>query len=203
MFTTDFPLPIETPRLIMQPPVLSHKNVHEYVEAVAESMNEISIWLPWARYYPTVSQTESYIEMCNNSWTNKNNNNIGLPLWLIDKKNHRFIGNITMWNIIWEIPKFEFGFWVRTTEINKGYITEAVNALTRYCLLQIGVNRIEIRCEKENVHAQQIPKKLGFSLDGVLRNSTLAVADGRLTDTLLFSRIDLEQLPQLTVQWKK
>ena len=201
--TTDFPMPIETPRLLIRPPVLSNKNANEYVDAVAESMNEISLWLPWAKYYPSISQAETYLEMCNNSWLAKDNNNIGLPLWLIDKNSHRFIGNITMWNILWEIPKFEFGYWIRTSETNKGYITEAVNALTRYCFSQLGVNRIEIRCERENVRAQKVPKKLGFNLDGILRNSTLAVADGKLTDTVLFSRIDLEKLPELNVKWKK
>ena len=200
---TDFPMPIETPRLVMHPPVLSPKSVNEYVEAVSESMNEISLWLPWAKYYPSASQTESYIATCNDSWLARDNNNIGLPLWLIDKKTQKFVGNITMWNIVWEIPKFEFGYWVRTTETNKGYITEAVNALTRYFFLQLGVRRIEIRCEKENIHAQRIPEKLAFEREAILKNSTIAVADGKLTDTVIYARIDLENLPKLSVKWKK
>ncbi len=199
----EFPMPITTPRLIMRPPTLSANDIREYFDAVTESMNEISQWLPWAKYYPTLQQAEDYIKMCHTSWLTKNDNNIGLPLWIMEKNTNRFVGNITMWNIIWEIPKFEFGYWLRTSETHKGYITEAVNALTRYCFLQLGIRRLEIRCEKENVRAQQIPEKLGFELEGVLRNSTLAVSNGRLTDTVLFSCIDLEQLPVLDVKWKK
>jgi ribosomal-protein-serine acetyltransferase len=199
--TTDFPMPIETPRLILIPPVLSNNNVQEYCNAVLESMNEISLWLPWAKYPPSIEQAKTYIEACNKSWQVKDDNNIGLPLWLVEKNSDRFIGNITIWNIAWEIPKFEFGYWIRTSETGKGYITEAVNALTRYSFLELGVNRIEIRSEKENLRAQQVPKKLFFNLDGIMPKNTLAVADGRLTDVVLFSCTNLDHLPKLEVKW--
>jgi ribosomal-protein-serine acetyltransferase len=198
-----FPMPIVTPRLIMRPPTLSQNDIDSYFEAVTESMNELSQWLPWARYYPSITQVESYIRSCNDSWLTKNDNNFGLPVWLLDKKENKFIGGITLWNIVWEIPKFEFGYWLRTSETKKGYISEAVNAITRYCFLQLGARRIEIRCEKENTRAQQIPKRLGFELEGILRNSTLAISNGKLTDTILFARIDLDNIPELDVKWKK
>jgi ribosomal-protein-serine acetyltransferase len=201
--TIDFPMPIVTPRLIMRPPTLSQDDINNYFEAVTESMDELSQWLPWAKYYPSIPQVESYIRSCNNSWSTKTDNNFGLPIWLLDKKENKFIGGITIWNIVWEIPKFEFGYWLRTSETKKGYISEAVNALTRYCFLQLGSRRIEIRCEKENTRAQQVPKRLGFELEGVLRNSTLAISDGKLTDTILFARTDSEGLPELDVKWKK
>jgi RimJ/RimL family protein N-acetyltransferase len=200
---TDFPMPIVTPRLVLRPPTLSHNDIQEYFNAVTESMNEISQWLPWARYYPTFVQAEDYIRTCESCWITKNDNNIGLPLWIMDKANKKFIGNIASWNINWDIPKFEFGYWLRTSQTKKGYITEAVNALTRYCFLQLGIRRIEIRCERENTRAQQVPKRLGFKLEGILRNSTIAVSNGKLTDTFVFSRIDLERLPDLEVVWGK
>jgi len=199
--TTNFPMPIVTPRLVLQPPNISYNDVHEYFDAVMESMNEISLWLPWAKYYPSIPQVEDYIRSCNSNWITKDNNNIGLPLWIIEKESNKFIGNIVMWNIIWDIPKFEFGYWLRTSQTKKGYITEAVNALTRYCFQQLGIKRIEIRCEKENTRAWLVPKRLGFELEGTLRNSTIAVSNGELTDTMVFSRIDPEQLPKLEVKW--
>lgn len=201
--TLEFPLPIVTPRLIMRQPTLASSDIYEHFSAVTESMSEISQWLPWAKFYPSLSQTEDYIRACNASWITKNDNNIGLPLWIMSRDNKKFIGNIVIWNIVWEIPKFEFGYWLRSSQTQKGYITEAVNALTRYCFSQLGIRRIEIRCEKENLRAQLVPKRLGFELDGVLHNSTLAVSNGQLTDILIFSRIDQENLPELEVLWGK
>jgi len=198
---TKFPLPITTPRLVLRQPTLSSSDINEYVTAILESLNELRPWLPWAKYYPSIPQTEEYIKSCNSSWLTKNDNNIGLPLWIFNKKNGELLGNIVMWNIVWEIPKFEYGYWLRTSQTQHGYITEAVNALTRYCFLQLGVNRIEIKCETENTRAILVPKRLGFQLDGILRSSTRAVLNNELTDTALFSRIDTKNLPELEVSW--
>lgn len=194
---TKFPLPINTPRLILQQPHLSQDSIQEYFDSVTESMNEIKLWLPWAKYVPSLNQISDYIKACNINWVTKNNNNLGLPLWIISKETGKFLGNIVIWNIVWDIPKFEFGYWLRTSQTGKGYITEAVNALTHYSFTQLGVNRIEIKCEIQNARAQLVPKRLGFELEGTLRNATRAVASGELADVVLFSRTDINNLPKL------
>ena len=196
---TDFPMPIVTPRLLLRQPVTG--DVQEYVQAVAESMHELRPWLSWARYYPTIEQVEEYISQCCSNWIVKNNNNVGLVLCIIEKTTNILVGHMVMWNIVWSVPKFEIVFWVRTPHARKGYITEATNALTRYCFLQLGVLRIEICCEVENIRAQLVPQRLGFPLDGTLRNNAVSVSGGELTDTLIFSRIDLKGLPEVEVKW--
>lgn len=194
---TKFPLPINTPRLILQQPHLSQDSIQEYFDSVTESMNEIKLWLPWAKYAPSLNQISDYIKACNINWVTKNNNNLGLPLWIVSKETGKFLGNIVIWNIIWDIPKFEFGYWLRTSQTGKGYITEAVNALTHYSFTQLGANRVEIKCEIQNTRAQLVPKRLGFELEGVLRNATRTVASDELADVALFSRIDINNLPKL------
>ncbi len=197
----DFPLPILTPRLILRPPTLSTADINGYVEAIIESIKEIRPWLPWAKSIPTKFHTEEYIKACNINWKTKENNNIGLPFWLIDKTDGKFLGNIVIWNISWEIPKFEFGYWLRTSKNGQGYITEAVNALTRYAILQVKASRIEIKCEVANLQAKQVAKRLGFNLDGIMPNATRAVATGDLADVAVYSRIDIKNLPGLEVNW--
>jgi ribosomal-protein-serine acetyltransferase len=46
----------------------------------------------------------------------------------------------------WGIPSFEMGYWLRRTERESGFMTEAINALTRYAILVFHAKRIEIRC---------------------------------------------------------
>lgn len=197
----DFPMPIVTPRLLLRQPIMGYVDVYEYVKAVTESMDELRPWMSWAEYYPTASQSEEYIRECCANWIIKTNNDIGLMLWLIEKVSNKIIGHILMWNIVWDIPKFELGFWIRTSYARKGYITEATNALTRYCFLQQNAKRVEICCEINNVRSQLVPKRLNFQLDGILRNNALAVADSKRTDVMIFSRIDLKDLPELEVKW--
>jgi RimJ/RimL family protein N-acetyltransferase len=197
--TINFPLPITTPRLLLRQPILK-SDAPEYSQAVTESINELKPWMLWALRHQEVEQAENYIRECHINWMTKNNNNVGLPLWIIEKETGVFVGHIVMWNINWNIPRFEIGFWARTPYAGKGYITEAVNALTRYCFSQLGARRIEIRCETKNIRSQLVPQRLGFQLDGVLRNNALAVADGKITDTLVFSRVDLKDLPEVKVE---
>jgi len=199
--TTDFPLPLSTPRLQLRQPIPGHVDAPEYVKAVSESFNDLKPWMLWARHHLTLNQAERYINECCTNWITKTNNNVGLPLWIIDKTTSSFVGHIVMWNIVWDIPKLEIGFWVRSSCAGKGYITEATNALTRYCFMQLGVRRVEIRCEINNIRSQMIPKRLKFNLDGILRNNAASVATGHLTDTMVFSRVDLVGLPELEIKW--
>jgi ribosomal-protein-serine acetyltransferase len=196
----NFPLPITTPRLLLRQPILK-SDALEYSQGVTESINELKPWMLWALHHQEVEQAENYIRECHINWISKNNNNIGLPLWIIDKTTGAFVGHIVMWNINWDIPRFEIGFWACTSYARRGYITEAVNALTRYCFLQLKAKRIEIRCETKNIRSQLVPQRLEFQLDGVLRNNAIAVSDGKLTDTLVFSRVDLKNMPELEVEW--
>lgn len=198
---TKFPMPITTPRLILRPPALTESDIQGYYDAVTESMPELKPWLPWAKYYPSISQVEEYIEQCKRSWKTKNNNNIGLPLWIFKKDDNTMIGSIVMWNIVWKIPKVEFGYWLRTSQTGNGYISEATNALTQYCFEKMGVKRIEIKCEAKNTKAKHVPERLGYNLDGVLLNSVNAVADGKLTDSVLYSCINTKNLPKLKTNW--
>lgn len=199
----DFPMPIITPRLILRKPTPSQEDCQQYVDAVTESMPELSLWLPWARRYPSLDQAQSYLNMCDTNWNTPGTNNYGLTIWMIEKNGGLLVGSMSIWSILWDIPKFEFGYWVRTSQANNGYITEAVNAMTYYCFEAIGVKRIEIRCEIENIRAQLIPKRLKYDLDGILRNSTRAIADGKLTDTVLFSCTDLKNVPKIATTWSR
>lgn len=195
----DFPMPITAPRIVLRPPVI--EDAPEYFQAVTESINELRCWLPWAKYFPSITQAEQYIRECNANWIIKTNNDIGLSFLITEKESGKILGNIVIWNIMWGIPKFEFGFWVRTAEVNKGYVSEAVNALARYCFLKLNVKRIEIRCEKNNTPVLAVSKHLGFDLDGILHSSTIAVSNGKITDTTLFSCTDINKLPKLEVKW--
>jgi ribosomal-protein-serine acetyltransferase len=186
---TNFPMPIVTPRLILRKPIMGYVDAHEYAKAVAESIDDLKPWLPWAQYSPTVNQAETYIQECYSNWITKDNNNIGLVLFIIDRKTSVFLGHMVMWNIIWEVPKLDIGFWVRSSHAQKGYITEATNALTRYCFSQLGVRRVEIHCDIKNKRSQLVPQRLGFKI----------VADDMSTE-IVFFRIDLNGLPDLDVK---
>ena len=75
---------------------------------------------------------------------------------------------MSLFNIEWSIPKFEIGYWLRTTLIGKGYMTEAVVALTKMAKETLKANRIEIRCDERNVRSRRVAERAGYRLEGIL-----------------------------------
>ena len=47
-------------------------------------------------------------------------------------KDGRFLGSSGLHRIDWDVPKFEIGYWCRTSLARRGYITEAVAKIEEY-----------------------------------------------------------------------
>ncbi|MNI91389.1 putative ribosomal N-acetyltransferase YdaF [compost metagenome] len=98
------------------------------------------------------------------------------------------MGSSGLHRIDWQTRKFEIGYWVRTSCSRQGYISEAVAAIADYAIRELGANRIEIRCDSRNTQSARVAERLGFTLEGIIRNDKRDVA-GTLRDTLLFSKV--------------
>lgn len=194
----DLPMPIVTPRLILRPPKIGEGR--EVNVATIESINELRPWMQWAQSIPSDSHSEEYIRECCVNWILKNNGFIGLVLFIIDKKTKLFAGVIAYHNMMWDVPALEIGYWLRTQFTNRGIMTEAVNALTRYSFSQLKAKRVEIRCEPNNVRSRKVPERLGYHLETILRANHRDVY-GQICDTLVHVRHDDKNLPELDVHW--
>ena len=52
---------------------------------------------------------------------------------------------------------------------NKGFITEAVKAVTKYGFESVGFNRIQVSCRSVNTPSKRVIEKCDFTYEGVLR----------------------------------
>ena len=68
------------------------------------------------------------------------------------------------------MPSFEIGYWCRTKFTGRGYISEAVGAAVELAQSKLGARRIQIRADERNERSWRIPERLGFLLEGKLRN---------------------------------
>src|SRR5690606_11812221 len=101
----------------------------------------------------------------------------------------------------WAVRSFEIGYWIRKDAEGQGIVTEAVNAITRYAFEQLQARRVETRFETENLRSRAVAERLGYDLDGCLRQDRFKVGSQELTDTWIFSRIHTAGLPELAVSW--
>jgi ribosomal-protein-serine acetyltransferase len=194
----NLPMPIVTPRLILRPPKIGEGA--ELNTATIESIAELRPWMPWAQTLPSNEQSEEYVRECCVNWILKTNSFIGLPMFIIDKKTKMIAGLVAYHNMVWDVPVLEIGYWMRTQFGNRGYMTEAVNALTRYSVLQLNAKRIEIRCEPTNIRSRKVPERLGYHLEAMLRTNHRNVR-GEPSDVCVYVRHDLNGLPELEVRW--
>ncbi|MGI9049716.1 MAG: GNAT family N-acetyltransferase, partial [Rubrobacteraceae bacterium] len=84
-------------------------------------------------------------------------------------------------------PKFEIGYWRRSRFAGQGYITEAVRGIAAFAF------DTEIRCDLRNHRSVKVAERASFTLEGELRNDTLA-PDGTPRNTLVFSTISEDEL---------
>ncbi|MFC7783463.1 GNAT family N-acetyltransferase [Rossellomorea sp. GCM10028870] len=179
----EFPDRIETPRLYIRPCMPG--DGPDVFNAIQESRNELKQWLPFARKAQTLEEVEAGVRDSYAEFIKKTD--IRLHIYLKDTDG--FIGSTGFHRIDWDVPKVEIGYWLHTKHTKKGYIVEAVNALTHFALNELSCKRVEIRCDDRNAGSKRVPEKLGFTLEGIIRHDHLDENGTDARDTCVYSLI--------------
>jgi RimJ/RimL family protein N-acetyltransferase len=179
----DFPDSFETERLTIRSPMLG--DGAELQAAVAETIEDLRPWMPWADHVPTVEEDEELVRKGRARFLTRED----LWLLLFLKGTHSLVGGSGLHRMDWSVPSFEIGYWVRRRFAGQGYITEAVRGITRFAFETLGARRLEIRCDARNERSQGVAERAGYVLEATLRNHAVA-ADGSLRDTLIFARLE-------------
>ncbi|EFM10678.1 GCN5-related N-acetyltransferase [Paenibacillus curdlanolyticus YK9] len=178
----SIPESLESNRLLIRAPLWGDGEAVN--AAVIESIEELRPWMPWAQTIPTLEESEISIRRSRLQFLERTD----FRLLLFLKETGQFIGGSGLHRIDWQSRKFEIGYWVSTSFSKQGYITEAVEAITNYAIQALQANRIEIRCDSLNLLSARVAERLGFTLEGILRNEKCDVA-GALRDTMVFSKV--------------
>ena len=78
------------------------------------------------------------------------------------------------------------GYWVAADARGRGTCTRALRLLCRYALEDLGLQRVDLITDPDNVASQRVAEKVGFRREGVLR-AHLRHPDGRIRDSVMFS----------------
>ena len=84
--------------------------------AVLESFNELAPWMPWVHPEPKLESSEAFHQMAQCKWATREM----LDFQWLDRVSGDLIGKGGFHTINWEIPKFEIGYWIRTSMANRG-----------------------------------------------------------------------------------
>ena len=98
------------------------------------------------------------------------------------------VASVGLHRMDWAVPRFEVGYWRRAGHGGRGYVAEAVQALTRLCFDRLGARRVEIRLDDGNDASRHVAERAGFTLEAVLRGDSLDPA-GMPRSTRVYARV--------------
>ncbi len=178
----DFPYSFETERLIIRGP--QPDDAGPLRAAVVESQAELKPWMPWAVDVPSEEWYRVRVREGRLKFLARED----LWMMLTLKDGGTLIGGSGLHRIEWAVPKFEIGYWVRTSHAGQGYVTEAVNGIARFAFETLGARRVEIRCDVKNVRSAAVARRAGFTLEGTFHHDARDHF-GALRDTYIFARV--------------
>jgi RimJ/RimL family protein N-acetyltransferase len=178
----EIPTSFETERLLIRAGTLA--DLDTTYSAAQESADELSEWMPWAHPSPLRESMEKYFSTSEDKWRTREM----LDFQWIEKSSGELIGKGGFHHIDWMIPKFEIGYWLKTSSTRKGFCTEAVNGLVQFAKTELHAKRLEIRSQPANARSRAVAECCGFVLEGVLRSSLLG-ADGALRDSCMYALV--------------
>jgi ribosomal-protein-alanine N-acetyltransferase len=163
---------IETERLLLR------KILPEDAEMVYKWMSDPEVckyecWTP----HPNTRFTRGYIIEVMGGYRSDKTYHWGIQL------GDELIGSVCAVNVDDHSHKALLGYAIAKSYWNKGYTTEAVKAVIRYMLLEVGLNRLEATHSVNNPASGRVMQKAGMMLEGHAREyyySNAGIQDSNL-----------------------
>jgi len=130
-------------------------------QAIDTNREFLSPWLPFVQDNENQEDTEAFIESVTSRSPDRRD-----EVFVIWYEFH-FAGLIGFRDTDRVNLKTEIGYWVIESMIGKGIVTQATKVLIDFAFMSMGMNRITIRCGVGNTKSAAIPKRLGFSFEGI------------------------------------
>ncbi|MGB7529455.1 GNAT family N-acetyltransferase [Sphingobacterium cellulitidis] len=139
-------------------------------------------WLPFVQFTNKIEDSKGFVEMAMNN--RKIKKDYVYKICLED----RMIGLIGTKEIDLINKNTELGYWLSRDFQNQGIMTKSVQALIEELYEELKLERIQICCAVGNEKSINIPKRLGFKLEGTKRNGEW-IGNLQFRDLLVFSKL--------------
>ncbi|QFT87611.1 Putative ribosomal N-acetyltransferase YdaF [Bacillus sp. THAF10] len=175
----EFPAEFTTERLLIRMPLPGDGAVVH--NAIHTSLVDLQPWMIFAQREQSLEEVEANIRESHAQFLQRKD----LRLLVFLKETGEFVASSGLHRIDWSIPKFEIGYWVDSRFSGKGYITEAVEGISRFAFDELQAKRVEIRCDSNNAKSRGVAERAGYTLEGILKNNDRDV-NGELRDTCVY-----------------
>jgi ribosomal-protein-serine acetyltransferase len=159
--------------------LLEGMDAEKYFQLTKKNQEYLKEWEPWASYESTLEGTQSYIRQILHQFAE----GAGLlaGIWYRGK----LIGSMSLHSVNWADRKAEVGYWIDADWQGRGIVSRSCWTLVSYVFTHYHFNKVEIRSAAGNRKSRAVAERLGFRLDGVLRQNQFL--NGRYVDIVVYS----------------
>ena len=190
----NFPLPLQTKRLLIRP--MMPGDGKQIFDAIQESREVLGEWLEWVNDVKVPEDSEGTVREFYAKFILRKE-----ELTFVIFREEDLIGVCSLHDIKWNIPSAAIGYWCRAREQGKGYIREAIAALTKYAFHVLNFKRIIILADDANTKSVSIPEALKFNLETKSKGLLAKPGIDELRLTRLYVRFDADGLEDWEAKW--
>jgi RimJ/RimL family protein N-acetyltransferase len=150
--------------------------------AIDANLEHLRAWMPWAHAEP------SAVEVIAERLTRVEADHASGRDWTVaifDRDDRELVGGAGL-HARRAPGTLEIGYWVAAEAEGKGYVTEAVEALTSAAFDMLGADRVEIRCDERNVRSSAVARRAGYRLEQSIEGDPVGLA-GAVRTTMVWA----------------
>ncbi len=165
----------------------TERDAAELHAVVRENLKELKLWMPWATDDYSLESAREFIR--GNLSEFATTGSFGTSVVLDEK----IAGIISFHHLDMTNKSAHLGYWLAKSAQGKGLMTKCSRVLIDYLFDEMELNRVQINCNAQNAKSRAIPERLGFQLEGVLRQ--VEFFNNRFGDWAVYA--------MLKADWKK
>jgi ribosomal-protein-serine acetyltransferase len=157
----DFPLKIDD--IELRP--FTQDDAHRFHALITANRNHLDQWLRWSARIQTLEHVLDIIQKS----AERYQANVGFHVGLWYRG--QLAGGIACRDINYESSHAEIGYWLGEEFVGKGLVVKSCCAVITLLFEQERMHRIEIQCATDNLKSRAVAERLGFTFEGVKRES--------------------------------
>lgn len=132
---------------------------------IEENRQGLRQWLPWLDANTKVEDSFDFIRGTQKQFAESTS--LVMGLW----HKETLVGVVGHNSINWSSRIAYPGYWLGESAQGQGLMTASLKALIKHAFSDLKLNRIDIRCATGNVKSCALPKRLGFTHEGTLKQA--------------------------------
>ncbi len=145
--------------------LFEHRHADELSAFFHDNRAHLEAELPWLAQPFATDDVHAYIQAGLDRFAH--NTGFRAGIWW----RNQLAGCLSLHGLEWVDRKANLGYWLGANVQGHGIITKSCRMVIAYAFTELQLDRLEIQCAMDNVRSRQVAERVGFQLEGVLRQS--------------------------------